>query len=79
MRILFMGTPDFALESLKALCEANENVIGVSCHLNGIKPNYFINGIQYWFVDNRCCYGVIFKFIENKMNIAIGVCIVNVS
>ena len=29
MRILFMGTPDFALESLKALCEAKENVIGV--------------------------------------------------
>ena len=29
MRILFMGTPDFALFSLKALCEAGENVIGV--------------------------------------------------
>ena len=29
MKILFMGTPDFALFSLKALCEANENVIGV--------------------------------------------------
>ena len=29
MRILFMGTPDFALFSLKALCESGENVIGV--------------------------------------------------
>lgn len=29
MRILFMGTPDFALFSLRALCEAGENVIGV--------------------------------------------------
>lgn len=29
MRILFMGTPDFALFSLRALCEAGEDVIGV--------------------------------------------------
>lgn len=29
MKILFMGTPDFALFSLKALCESGENVIGV--------------------------------------------------
>ena len=29
MKILFMGTPDFALFSLKALVEAGENVIGV--------------------------------------------------
>ncbi len=29
MRILFMGTPDFALFSLSALVEAKENVIGV--------------------------------------------------
>lgn len=29
MRILFMGTPDFALVSLRALCEAGETVIGV--------------------------------------------------
>ena len=29
MRILFMGTPDFALFSLKSLCEAGEDVIGV--------------------------------------------------
>lgn len=29
LSILFMGTPDFARESLKALCEAHENVIGV--------------------------------------------------
>ena len=29
MRILFMGTPDFALESLKALYEANYEIIGV--------------------------------------------------
>ena len=29
MRILFMGTPDFALFTLRALCEAGENVIGV--------------------------------------------------
>ena len=29
MRILFMGTPDFALFSLRALIEAGENVIGV--------------------------------------------------
>lgn len=29
MRILFMGTPDFALVSLRALCEAGEQVIGV--------------------------------------------------
>lgn len=29
MRILFMGTPDFALESLKALCEAGHDVVTV--------------------------------------------------
>ena len=29
MRIVFMGTPDFALFSLKALVEAGENVVGV--------------------------------------------------
>ncbi len=29
MRILFMGTPDFALGSLRALYEAGENIIGV--------------------------------------------------
>ena len=29
MNILFMGTPDFARESLKALIEANYNIIGV--------------------------------------------------
>lgn len=29
MRILFMGTPDFALFSLRALVEAGENIIGV--------------------------------------------------
>ena len=29
MRILFMGTPDFAKENLKSLCEAGENVVGV--------------------------------------------------
>lgn len=29
MRILFMGTPDFALFSLRALCDAGEEVIGV--------------------------------------------------
>ncbi len=29
MRIVFMGTPDFALCSLRALCEAGENVVGV--------------------------------------------------
>ena len=29
MKILFMGTPDFALFSLKALCETGEDVIGV--------------------------------------------------
>ena len=29
MRILFMGTPDFALLSLRALVEAGENVVGV--------------------------------------------------
>ncbi len=29
MRILFMGTPDFALFSLKALCDAGQTVIGV--------------------------------------------------
>ncbi|MBR4295858.1 MAG: methionyl-tRNA formyltransferase [Clostridia bacterium] len=29
MKILFMGTPDFALSSLAALCDAGENVIGV--------------------------------------------------
>ena len=27
MKILFMGTPDFALFSLRALCDAGENVI----------------------------------------------------
>ena len=29
MRILFMGTPDFALFSLRALVESGENVVGV--------------------------------------------------
>lgn len=29
MRILFMGTPDFALFSLKALCASNHTVVGV--------------------------------------------------
>ena len=29
MKILFMGTPDFAVFSLKALVEAGEDVIGV--------------------------------------------------
>ncbi|MBQ8005604.1 MAG: methionyl-tRNA formyltransferase [Clostridia bacterium] len=29
MRILFIGTPDFALASLKALFEAGENIVGV--------------------------------------------------
>ncbi len=29
LRILFMGTPDFAQASLQALCDAGENVIGV--------------------------------------------------
>lgn len=29
MKILFMGTPDFAQESLRCLCEANYNIIGV--------------------------------------------------
>lgn len=29
MRILFMGTPDFAVESLKSLYESNYNIIGV--------------------------------------------------
>lgn len=29
MRIVFMGTPDFAVGSLKALIEANHNVVGV--------------------------------------------------
>ncbi len=29
MRIVFMGTPDFALVSLRALCEAGEEVVGV--------------------------------------------------
>ena len=29
LNILFMGTPDFARESLKSLIEANYNVIGV--------------------------------------------------
>lgn len=29
MKILFMGTPDFSLFSLRALCDAGENIIGV--------------------------------------------------
>ncbi len=29
MRIIFMGTPDFAVESLKILVENNYNVVGV--------------------------------------------------
>ena len=29
MKILFMGTPDFALFSLKGLCENGYNVVGV--------------------------------------------------
>ena len=34
MRILFMGTPDFALESLKALVENNYDVIGVVTNID---------------------------------------------
>ena len=30
MRIVFMGTPDFALYSLRALCEAGEEVVALS-------------------------------------------------
>ena len=29
MKIVFMGTPDFAVESLKALVEAGHDVVGV--------------------------------------------------
>ena len=29
MRVLFMGTPDFALFTLKALVDSGENVVGV--------------------------------------------------
>ena len=29
MRILFMGTPDYALFTLRALCDAGENIVGV--------------------------------------------------
>lgn len=29
LRIIFMGTPEFAVESLKALCDGNFNIIGV--------------------------------------------------
>lgn len=29
MRILFMGSPDFALVSLRALCDTGENIVGV--------------------------------------------------
>ena len=29
MRIVFMGTPEFAVESLKALVEGGYNVVGV--------------------------------------------------
>ena len=29
MKILFMGTPDFALFSLRAMVEAGEQIIGV--------------------------------------------------
>ena len=29
MRILFMGTPDFALPTLRALCESEHEVVGV--------------------------------------------------
>ncbi len=31
MKILFMGTPDFAVESLKALCSSNHEIVGVFC------------------------------------------------
>ena len=31
MRIVFMGTPDFALPSLKALVEGGWQVVGVFC------------------------------------------------
>ena len=34
MRILFMGTPDFALESLKALYEANYDIVGVVTNID---------------------------------------------
>lgn len=34
MRILFMGTPDFALESLKALYEAKHEIIGVVTNID---------------------------------------------
>ena len=29
LKILFMGTPDYAEASLKALCENGENVVGI--------------------------------------------------
>ena len=29
LKILFMGTPDYAEASLKALCENGENIVGV--------------------------------------------------
>ena len=29
LRIIFMGTPEFAVESLKALCDGNFNIVGV--------------------------------------------------
>ena len=29
LRIIFMGTPDFAVESLKVLVENNYNIVGV--------------------------------------------------
>ncbi len=34
MNILFMGTPDFAKESLKAIYEAKHNIIGVVTNLD---------------------------------------------
>ena len=34
MRILFMGTPDFALKSLKALYEAKYDIIGVVTNID---------------------------------------------
>ena len=47
LRIVYMGTPDFAVESLKCLVEGGYNVVGERCPTNR------------WGVMEVCCSPVL--------------------
>ena len=62
MKILFMGTPDFAQESLKAIYEANYEIIGVVT--NPDKPKG--RGMKMvYFTSKRICFRKKIKDIIN--------------